>query len=327
MPDPRAALVAVLLATGCIRTGLPGPKHTGPPPPADEALLGRASRVERTIRVLADDIGPRSAATQPRALQEAEQFIEAEWVAQGYAVARQPVLESQGIVTHNLMVRLPGEAPPLVVGAHYDTVWTTPGADDNASGVAALLEITRALAPYAEAEPEGGQRAVEFVAWTTEEPPFFRTDSQGSAVHAASMDAVYGAISIETVGTYHSEKGTQGRPFPLSLVVPSTGDFLAFVSRPSSHRFVREVGRRFREAEAFPTFGGTAPAWIQGIDWSDHRSYWPLGAPSVMVTDTAVFRTVHYHEPTDTPETVDPVAVARVSRGLEAVVRGMTGRD
>lgn len=279
--------------------------------------MARAERIERTIDELAGTIGPRSAHQQPRALRQARDFIEATWHAQGYQVERQGVIAYQGITTHNLIAKLPGAEPPLVVGAHYDTVPETPGADDNASGVAALLELTRAFAPGSGA---ARGRAVHFVAWTTEEPPFYATPSMGSAVHAASLDQVYGAISLETIGTFSDERGSQGRPFPLSLVVPSKGDFLAFVSTPGSHRFVRTVGRSFRRAEAFPTFGGTAPAWIQGMDWSDHRSYWTLGAPSVMVTDTAPFRTPHYHEPTDTPATIDPVSIARISRGLEAVV-------
>ncbi|MEZ4320050.1 MAG: M20/M25/M40 family metallo-hydrolase [Myxococcota bacterium] len=310
------ALGFLLMAPACVHPGLPGHSHRGPVPAADAGLEESAQRIAATVEVLAGDIGPRSAHEQPAALARAAGYIEATWREQGFVVERQPVVSYGGHRTDNLIVRFPGSGPPLVVGAHYDTVPETPGADDNASGVAALLELTRAFRPSG-SPPRG--RAIEFVAWTTEEPPFFRSPSQGSAVHAASLDALYGAVSIESVGVYDDARGSQRSPFPLGLVVPSRARFVSFVSNNRSRAFVRQVGRLFRESEPFPTFGGTAPASIPGIDWSDHRSYWSLG-PSVMVTDTATFRAPHYHRPSDTPETVDPLAIARVTRGLQAVV-------
>ncbi len=310
-----SGVCAVVLA-GCVRTGLPGRSHRGPLASPGPDLLVRAGRIEEHVRVLAEEIGPRSAHRESHALHEASEYIEDVWRAQGFQVERQLVVQYGPTPTYNLIARVPGVDPPLVVGAHYDTVPGSPGAGDNASGVAALLELTRAFAPQSGAIRG---RAVHFVAWTTEEPPFFTSPSMGSAVHAASLSEVHAAISLDSVGTFSDEPGSQRRPFPLSLVVRSRGDFIAFVSNPRSHRFVREVGGRFREAEPFPTVGGTAPPFIPGIGWSDHRNYWN-DAPSLLVTDTAAFRAPHYHEPTDTPTTIDPVSAARISRGLEIVL-------
>jgi len=318
MVPMRHAFFTILLL-GCIHPGLPGPPHRGALPPPDDALAASAKRVEETIQVLAGEIGPRSFASQPESLAKAADFIEATWRRQGFAVERQPVLQGNGWTAENLWIRIPGHGPPLVVGAHYDTYATTPGADDNASGVAALLELTRAFQPPV---PHEG-REILFVAWTTEEPPFFTSRAQGSLVHAFSVEEVYGAISIETIGLYSDEKHTQPFPFPFNLFYPSRGNFLFLVGNPQSRRFVKTVARTFREAELFPTRGATAPAWITGIDWSDHRSYWEIGAPALMVTDTAFLRNPHYHEPTDQPDTVDPMAIARIERGLLAVVESL----
>ncbi|MCA9493536.1 MAG: M20/M25/M40 family metallo-hydrolase [Myxococcales bacterium] len=298
-----------------MKLSLPGSSFQGPLPPADGELLQSAGRVDAMVSTLAEEIGPRSCAAQPRALTASMNTVAGWFEEQGWEVRRQLVAITT-CKTANVIVTLPGTEPelePVVVGAHYDTYRNTPGADDNASGVASLLEISRAMAG------DRPRRTVHFVAWTTEEPPFFATDAMGSAWHAEEVGPVRAAISIETVGLYEQDRHTQHYPFPLSLFYPSTGDFVAFVADIRSRKLVSEVGRTFREAEDFPTRGGAAPRWITGIDWSDHRSYARAGSPALMVTDTAVFRNMDYHEPGDLE--VDPLAVARVSRGLVAVVR------
>lgn len=297
-----------------MKLSLPGASFEGELPGPDPALAESAARIDGMVRTLAEEIGPRSCAAQPRSLARAMTTIEGWWAAQGYPVRRQPV--DTACPTANLVASVPGTAPelrPVVVGAHYDTHRDTPGADDNASGVAALMEISRALAS------DRPLRTVQLVAWTTEEPPFFATRAMGSAWHAAETGPVRAALSIETVGLYLEDRHSQHYPFPLSLFYPSTGDFVAFVADSRSRNLVDEVGRTFRQAEPFPSQGGAAPRWIRGIDWSDHRSYAANGSPALMVTDTAVFRNPAYHEAGDT--VVEPLAVARVARGLVAVVR------
>lgn len=307
-------------AIACVKTSLPGRSFQGPLPAADERLLASAARVDAVIRALATDIGPRSCVEQPEALARAADLIEERWEEQGYAVERQPV--AADCATANLVVTLPGADPalaPLVVGAHYDTWWYTPGADDNASGVAALFELTGSMVYD---EPA---RTILFVAWTTEEPPFFARPSMGSYQHAQSVGEVFAALSLETLGQYSEERRSQRYPFPLSLAYPSTGNFVAFVADRRSRHLLNQVGRVFRETEDFPTRGGAAPRWITGVDWSDHRSYWAIGAPALMITDTALFRNPNYHRLGDLPDKLDPLAIARVCRGLLAVVRDLAG--
>ncbi|MCB9698756.1 MAG: M20/M25/M40 family metallo-hydrolase [Alphaproteobacteria bacterium] len=306
-----------MLLTGCVKLSLPGTSFQGPLPPADEDLLQSAVRVDAMVTTLADEIGPRSCSGQPSSLITAMNTVGGWFEEQGWQVRRQ-LVDITVCKTANLIATLPGTEPdlePVVVGAHYDTHRDTPGADDNASGVAALLEISRAM------KGDHPRRTVHFVAWTTEEPPFFATDAMGSVWHAEEVGPVRAALSIETVGVYEQDRHTQHYPFPLSLFYPSTGDFVAFVADIRSRKLVSEAGRSFREAEDFPTRGGAAPRWLRGIDWSDHRSYARDGSPALMVTDTAVFRNMEYHRPGDLE--IDPLAVARVSRGLVAVVRDL----
>ena len=145
--------------------------------------------------------------------------------------------------------------------------------------------------------------------------------AMGSVVHARSDPTVVAAVSLETLGMYTEERGSQSYPFPLSVFYPNTGNFVTFVGNVRSRRLVRRMGRTFRESEDFPTRGGSGPGWITGLGWSDHWAYWKEGVPAVMVTDTALFRNPHYHERSDTPETLDPVAIARVVRGMTEVVK------
>lgn len=313
--------VLAALCTGCLSLSIPGRSHRGALPPPDDGLAASAARVEATIERLAGEIGVRTLVVDRKALAEAAGFVHGELSAQGWEVRRQEVRSDRG-PSDNVIARWPGASgPSVVVGAHVDTFWATPGADDNASGVAALLEIGRALAGTPTAP------GVTLIAWTNEEPPWFGTDAMGSRVHAASDPDVRLAISLETIGLYATDRRSQRYPFPLSVAYPNRGDFVTFVGNVRSRRLVRDIGRRFRAAEPFPSRGGAGPGWITGLGWSDHASYWRHGVPAVMVTDTALFRNPRYHEPSDTPETVDPVAIARVARGMAFVVTGLVASE
>jgi len=223
----------------------------------------------------------------------------------------------------NLSVELEGSTLPdeiLVVGAHYDSCAGLPGADDNASGVAAMMELSRLFAG-ADVRPA---RTLRFIAFTNEEPPHFQGETMGSLVEAkrsaAAGEDIVGMLSLECLGYFSDDPGSQKYPAPLDSFYPDTGDFIGFVGDTSARSFVRRTIGLFREHAAFPSEGIAAPDSIPGIGWSDHWSYSQVGYPAVMVTDTAPFRNPNYHEPTDLPDTLDYERLARVTSGLAEVI-------
>ena len=207
----------------------------------------------------------------------------------------------------------------VVVGAHYDGCEPFPAADDNASGVAVLLELSRLLA----ANPP--KMRVELVAWSLEEPPYFRTVSMGSYFHAKSLaDAkvkVRAAISLETMGFFRDEADTQKFPMPgLSLLYSTRANYLAVVGNLGQIGLTRQVKAAMQSASPLPIFSINAPVAIPGIDFSDHLNYWRFGYPAVMITDTAFNRNANYHSKTDTADTLDYPRLAQATAGVfEAV--------
>ena len=207
--------------------------------------------------------------------------------------------------------------PRVVVGAHYDSDHALPAADDNASGVAVVLELARLFA----ATPPPG--TVELVFWTLEEEPYFAESEMGSAVHANALAkegvTVTAALSIETVGYYKNEPRTQHFPAPfVGSLYPSAGNFIALVSNTGADNraLVRRVKSAMRAVGTIDVHSMNGPAWIPGIDWSDHRSYWPHGWPALMITDTAPNRNPNYHEATDTPDTLDYGKMAALTEAI-----------
>ena len=263
---------------------------------------------------------------QPAALAAASSWIELQLRAAGYEVQKQRY-EVKGQPVENLIVEKRGKQTPseiVVVGAHYDSAEGTPGADDNASGVASLLALARKFSAKETA------RTLRFVFFVNEEPPYFRTDNMGSVVYANECkqrgDDVVAMLSLETIGYYSDTEGSQKYPFPLSLLYPSTGNFIGFVANTESKKLAHESVRVFREHASVPSEGASVPASIEGVDWSDHLAFWRHGYPALMVTDTAPFRNPHYHEATDVPGVVDAKRLARTTIGLEAVVVDLVTR-
>ncbi|MFK7841178.1 MAG: M28 family peptidase [Sphingorhabdus sp.] len=256
-------------------------------------------------------------------LNAAASYIESELRSLGYDVVEQP-FEVDGTIVKNIEVVIdPAEsdAQTLVLGAHYDSYGRAPGANDNGSGAAAALELARLLKNL-----DGKSRLrIRIAFFVNEEPPYFKTADMGSAVYAKALAAtdenVMGMMSLETMGYYSDRAGSQKYPFPLNLLYPNQGNFIAFVGDTSARSFVRKTIEDFRHTTKFPSEGGSAPASLQGIDWSDHRSFSALGIPAFMVTDTAAFRYPHYHARTDTPDKVDAEKLARVVSGLSGIVR------
>ena len=203
-------------------------------------------------------------------------------------------------------------AGDIVVGAHYDTVAGSPGADDNASGVAVLIELSRMV------------RGVRFVAFANEEAPYFLTAEMGSFVYARDRsDGVRAMFSLEMLGYYDDAPGSQRYPAPLGLFYPDRGNFIAFVGDLGCMGLVRRSAAGFRKVSKFPCEWLAAPSVVPGLSWSDHWSFRKHGFPAVMVTDTAFYRYPHYHLPSDTPEKLDYERMASVTMGLAGMLKEM----
>jgi Zn-dependent M28 family amino/carboxypeptidase len=304
---------------------MPGRSHKGPLPPltADEA--GLRDRLRGHVTVLAGEIGERNTIND-RALRRAADYIGARFQELGYAVREESYRVGDSEVA-NLVAEVRGARHPdeiVVIGAHYDTVPGSPGANDNASGVAALLELARLFRATTPA------RTVRFVAFVNEEPPFFQTEAMGSLVYARRAkkrgERIVAMLSLETIGCYSDQPGSQHYPPPFSLLYPDTGNFIGFVGDLGSRTLLRRVVSTFRATTRFPSEGLAAPGWIQGIGWSDHWSFRQEGYPAIMVTDTAPFRYHLYHEAEDTPEKLDYERMARVVAGIGRVLSALAGR-
>lgn len=279
-----------------------------------------AERLRRHVHTLAGEIGERNVFVS-RSLHAAETYIRRELHAYGHVPSAQSYAV-RGVTSANLEVGCTGSAMPeeiLIVGAHYDSVEGSPGADDNASGVAVLLELARRFRSTAT------ERTVRFVAFTNEEPPFFMSAEQGSRVYARAVrsrgEDVRLMISLEMLGCYDTAPGSQRYPPLLKHFYPPQGDFIAFVSNLRSRAALERFTQAFRAASDFPSECASLPFWLPGVAWSDHFSFWMVGYPALMVTDTAFYRYAHYHTRDDTPEKLDYGRMARVTDGLYGAIR------
>lgn len=315
------ALAASIGAVAWYGLAVPGRSHEGALPAATSEERDLAAKLRRHVETIASE--PHNTA-HPRALERAALYIEQVLAAHGHTPERQ-VYEADGQQVRNIFVTLdaPGAAHvarTIVVGAHYDSWIETPGANDNATGTAAVLELALLLRDRA----RPGTRLI-LVLFVNEEPPYFQTPDMGSVrfaqMLAARKEPVAAMLSLETIGFFSDAPGSQQYPSPLGSVFPSKANFISFVAMPGSRRLLHDVMRGFRETTAFPTVGGIAPGFIPGIAWSDHWSFAQAGFQSLMVTDTALFRYAHYHKPTDTPDKVDYDKLARITKGLERAVR------
>lgn len=298
---------------------MPGRSFFGAFPPLSSEESQIKTNLIKHISYLAGEIGERNViAYEP--LQKTAQYIEDNFKKLGYEVKSQDYVVQMRKV-RNIIAEIHGGArgnEMVIIGAHYDTVYDCPGADDNTSGVAALLELARLL------KDSHPARTVRFVAFVNEEPPWFQTEDMGSLVYAEQAhklkENIVAAVSIETIGMYSDAEGSQQYPPGFKSLYPSKGNFIAFVGDLGSRRLVRDAVRSFRASTQFPSEGSAAPAAIPGVGWSDHWSFWQEGYPAIMVTDTAPFRNRNYHEPTDKPDTLDYDRMARVVHGLVGVV-------
>ena len=301
-----AAVAALLYRT----LRMPGRSFRGDAPPAEQQLV---DELRRDVYTLAGTIGERNAITAPEAYAEAATFIEDAFRKAGYAPRR--LAYDPGV---NIEAEIRGSDEIVVIGAHYDTVVGSPGADDNASGVAALLAMARRFAR------EKPARTIRFVAFANEEPPFFATEQMGSWVYAQQChergEHIVAMLSIEAIGYYSDASDSQRYPAMLEAVYPSTANFIAFASNLGSRALLQRCVEVFRRHATIASEGGALPEDIPGIGWSDQWSFWRFGYDALMVTDTALFRNPHYHGRGDLPDTLDYERLARTVDGLMAVV-------
>ncbi len=312
------ALIAALLLGIRYHAYLPLYGHHGELPASTPEERALESRLREHVVAIAST--PHNT-DHPAALEAAAVYIERQLGQLGYSIERQEY-EAAGQKVRNIHAALgrsgPGK-PAFVVGAHYDSAGTAPGANDNGSGTAALIELARLLKGFS---PK--LQYIRIVFFVNEEDPYFGTELMGSYQFAQMLtrrEPVSGMISIETIGAYYDKPGTQRFPVPLNLVYRDTGDFLTFVGMPTGRELVHKSISSFRRHTAFPSIGGVAHRIIPGIAWSDHASFDALGIPAIMITDTAPFRYPHYHKPTDTPDKIDFPRLARVTKGLERMLR------
>ncbi len=223
---------------------------------------------------------------------------------------------------HNIIVEfLPSNATVddayIIVGAHYDTVHGYPGADDNASGVAALLELARLFFE----NPQSVTQPIQLVFYTLEEPPFFRTNNMGSFIHAASLrqksQNINIMIALDMIGYYSDKQGSQHFPLPfLDLFYPDQGNFIAIIGNYANMGTVRKVKHSFKTATDLPVYSFNAPAFVAGVDFSDHLNFWKQGYPAVLITDTSFNRNTTYHTEQDTADRLDYKKMAKVVKAL-----------
>jgi hypothetical protein len=264
----------------------------------------------------------------PARLEEAARYIERTLGGDGYQVRRQEY-QAGGQQVRNIEVSVANVAPKakpariFIVGAHYDSAPGAPGANDNGSGTAAVLELARMLK---DVHPSQGTE-IKFVFFVNEEPPYFMGEDMGSMQHARKMHAegqkVEAALILETIGYYSNARRSQKLPPGLEGKYPDTGNFIAFVGTTESSRLVRDALAAFRSASDFPAHGLAAPAYVQGVTLSDHSSYNRFGYPAIMITDTAFMRYPYYHTAEDTPDKLDYASTARVVQGLARTITAL----
>lgn len=304
---------------------MPGRSHQGPLPPLTDEHRDLARELRAHVEELAGNIGERNL-FNPAKYAAAELYIGQTLTRLGYQVRRQ-AFTVDGVECANLDVELRGVERPaeiVVIGAHYDAIKGCPAANDNGSGVAATLALARAFAGSRR------DRTLRFAFFANEEPPFFWTEDMGSLVYAKACKArgekVVAMLTPETIGCYSDQPGSQRYPIPVGRWYPTVGNFIAFVGMHESAALIKQAVGSFRTHAQFPSIGAGLPSIVPMVGASDHWSFWCMGYPALMVTDTAPFRYPHYHRKTDTPDKIDYERTARVVAGLRHVIEDLAAR-
>ena len=294
----------------------------------DEVVLREELRAN--VQKLAGEIGERNMWHYAQ-LNAAADFIEDSFSQAGLRTRRDSY-ETRGQPCHNIEAEIPGNRPEIIViGAHYDSVFGSPGANDNGSGAAAVLALAqRFAARETQRSPtrRTPNKTLRFVAFVNEEPPYFLSGEMGSQVYARRCkergDKISAMISLETIGYFSDAPQSQTYPSPgLGVFYPNVGNFIGFVSNVKSRALLRRVITLFRKHAKIPSEGASLPAFIPGVSWSDQWSFWQHGYPAIMVTDTAPFRYPYYHSSNDTPDKLDYDRFTLVVGGMEKVIEDL----
>jgi hypothetical protein len=325
----RLAVLAIVLSTLIswayfAMIQMPGESFSGELPPLTQKETILRDALKQDVSKLAGDIGQRNYLYY-KGLMAAADFLKASLTDTGLMVVQHPyTIDNQ--TYYNLEVEILGTSladEVVIVGSHYDSVFGSPGANDNGTGAASTLELARL---FADKKPARTLRFVEFV---NEEPPFFQTENMGSLIYAKACkqrnEKVVAMLSLETMGYYSDRIGSQKYPIPLGAIYPLQGNFISFVGNIASESLVKDVIASFRRHTQFPSQGTALPNEIPGVGWSDQWSFWQQGYPALMVTDTAPFRYPYYHTKEDTPDKVDYDRLARVVTGLERAIAELSG--
>lgn len=297
---------------------MPGKNISNAAPLSPEEIELR-TELKSDVQTLAGEIGERNMGHYPQ-LNAAADFIEGSFSRAGLR-PRRDSYEVRGQACHNIEAEIPGTRPNVVlIGAHYDSVFGSPGANDNGSGVAALLALARRFAG------KPAQQTLRFVAFVNEEPPYFLTEQMGSVVYAgrckAHGDRISAMISLETIGYFSDTPHSQTYPAAgLGVFYPTVGNFIGFVSNVHSRALLRRSIALFRKHAKIPSEGAALPSFVPGVSWSDQWAFWQHGYPGIMITDTAPFRYPYYHSATDTPDKLDYDRFALVVSGMQKVIQ------
>lgn len=318
-------VAAILAATINYSIVFPRQPFTAPLPRLDDSTRALAASLRNHVAAVA---------SRPHNLDyyadldAAARYIETTLSGFGYSPQAQ-IYHVRNKAVRNIEIALEpttvtAATPTLVIGAHYDSPDDSPGANDNGTGVAAALELARLLRGF---KPK--THRIRLVLWVNEEAPYGHTPDMGSWQHAKRLhdsgERVDGMIALETIGYFSPRPGTQQFPAPFGLIYPDRGDFIAFVGLPGSRTFLRKALFSFRRLTEFPSIGGVAPGFLEGIANSDHWAYHQFGYPAFMITDTAPFRNPYYHQVNDLPDKVDYESLARVTVGIERMLRDIVG--
>ena len=321
------AVVAILTLLWWFGVRMPG-KNISKTAPLSPNEIALREELRADVQKLAGDIGERNMWHYAK-LNAAADFIEDSFSRAGFH-PRRDTYEIRGQPCHNIDVEIPAQqgaavsSPPpiIVIGAHYDSVFGSPGANDNGTGVAATLALARRFVGRTP------QHKMRFVAFVNEEPPYFLSGEMGSFIYAgrcrARGDKISAMISLETIGYFSDAPHSQTYPSPgLGLFYPKVGNFIGFVSNLHSRTLLRRVVAAFRKHAKIPSEGAALPAFVPGVSWSDQWSFWRNGYPGIMVTDTAPFRYPYYHSSSDTPDKLDYDRFALVVSGMEKVIEDL----
>lgn len=319
------AIASIAIFGWSLTIWMPGQSYLQVLPPLSVTEIKLQDRLKQDVETLVVKIGQRHIDNYQN-LVAAKDFLDRELTQAGYTVRVQNYTVD-GKTFSNLEVEIPGSSRAdeiLVIGGHYDTAFTSPSADDR-TGAAAVLALAR---EFAGTKP---MRTLRFVEFTNQELPYSSTQNMASQVYARAAkergDKIVGMFSLETLGYFTAAANTQKYPLLLSCLYPNQGNFIGFISDIDSRELLRNTIRSFRAQAKFPSEGAALPSSIQGVGWSDLRSFWQQGYQAVRITDTAPLRYPQYHTADDTMDKIDFEKLSRVTYGISKVIRDFVGLE